>query len=126
TGFMPAMDEGAFVLDYLTPPGTSLEETDRLLRQIESILQETPEVSGYSRRTGTEMGFFITEPNTGDFAVVLKHNRHKSIEAVMDEIREKIVTTVPGIEVEFVLVLQDLIDDLSGAAAPIEVKLFGE
>lgn len=126
TGFMPSMDEGAFVLDYLTPPGTSLEETDRLLRQIETILQETPEVSGYSRRTGTEMGFFITESNTGDFAVVLKHDRRKSIEQVMDEVREKVVTTVPGVEVEFVLVLQDLIDDLSGAAAPIEVKLFGE
>src|SRR2546430_13805036 len=46
SGFMPVMDEGGFILDYISPPGTSLAETDRLLRQVESILQETPEEIG--------------------------------------------------------------------------------
>lgn len=126
TGFMPAMDEGAFILDYLTPPGTSLAESNRLLEHIERILKDTPEVSAFSRRTGTEMGFFITEPNSGDFAVTLKPRPRHNIEEVIDGIRQRVESEVPGVEVEFVEVLQDLIGDLSGAPAPVEVKLFGE
>jgi multidrug efflux pump subunit AcrB len=126
SGFMPAMDEGAFILDYWTPPGTSLTESDRLLLQIEQILKETPEVGGFSRRTGTELGFFITEANCGDFAVTLKPGRRRNIEAVMDSVRDEIAEKVPGVDVDFVQVLQDLIGDLSGAPAPVEVKLFGE
>jgi CzcA family heavy metal efflux pump len=126
TGFMPTMDEGAFILDYVTAPGTSLAESDRLLKKIEVILTATPEVKSYSRRTGTELGFFITEPNTGDFAVVLKSGNRRDIEAVIEEIRGKIAEDVPGIEVEFVEVLQDLIGDLAGAPEPVEIKLFGE
>lgn len=123
---MPAMDEGAFILDYWTAPGTSLAESDRLLRHVEKILKETPEVASYSRRTGTELGMFITEPNTGDFAVSLKARPRRNIEAVIESVRERIQTEVPGIEVDFVQVLQDLIGDLAGAPAPVEIKLFGE
>jgi CzcA family heavy metal efflux pump len=125
TGFMPEMDEGAFVLDYLTPPGTSLAESNRLLNQVEDMLKETPEVEAYSRRTGTELGFAITEPNRGDFAVTLKRRRGKSIDAVMDGLRGRIQAEVPGLDVEFHQVLMDLIGDLSGAPSPVEVKLFG-
>lgn len=126
TGFMPSMDEGAFVLDYVTPPGTSLTESDRVLRQIEQIVRDTPEVATYSRRTGTELGFFITEPNSGDFAVTLKQGSRRNIEEVMDDIRTRIAERVPGVDVEFVMVLQDLIGDLAGAPQPVEIKLFGE
>ena len=126
TGFMPTMDEGSFVLDYLTAPGTSLGESDRILRHIEQILRETPEVATYSRRTGTQLGFFITEPNSGDFAVTLKPRPRRNIEEVMNDVRTRIASEVPGIEVEFVLVLQDLIGDLAGAPSPVEVKLFCE
>ncbi len=66
TEFLPEMDEGSIILDYETPPGTSLEETDRILNEVEKIIVSIPEVQTYSRRTGTELGFFITEPNTGD------------------------------------------------------------
>ncbi len=126
TGFMPAMDEGAFILDYWTPPGTSLAESDRLLRKIEGILRSTPEVAAYSRRTGTELGFAITEPNRGDIAVELKPNRRRNIEQIMDDVRGRIAGQVPGVRVDFIQVLQDLIGDLSGSVAPIELKLFGE
>jgi len=126
TGFMPTMDEGAFVLDYVTPPGTSLAESDRVLRQIERIVSDTPEVATYSRRTGTELGFFITEPNSGDFAVTLKQGHRRNIEKIMDDIRTRIEEQVPGVNVEFVMVLQDLIGDLAGAPQPVEIKLFGE
>lgn len=126
TGFMPAMDEGSFVLDYLSPTGTSLEESDRLLQKVDKILQETPEVATFSRRTGTELGFSITESNKGDYAVMLKQNRHRKIDEVMDEVRHRVTAEVPGLDVDFVQVLQDLIGDLAGDPSPIEIKLFGE
>ncbi|MEP6930842.1 MAG: efflux RND transporter permease subunit, partial [Flavobacterium sp.] len=71
TGFLPEMDEGSIVLDYESPPGTSLEETDRMLKEVEKIIIANPEVEAYSRRTGTQMGFFITEPNRGDYLIQL-------------------------------------------------------
>ncbi|AIE86224.1 efflux RND transporter permease subunit [Fimbriimonas ginsengisoli] len=126
SGFMPEMDEGAFVLDYLTPPGTSLAESDRLLRKVDQILLNTPEVATFSRRTGTELGFAITEPNRGDYAVMLKPHRSRSIDQVIEEVRGQVESGVPGLEVEFIQVLQDLIGDLAGEPAPIDVKLFGE
>ncbi len=125
TGFMPEMDEGAFVLDYNTPPGTSLAESDRLLKKVDAILMATPEVATFSRRTGTELGFSITEPNRGDYAVMLKEHRSRKIDDVINDVRQQVESTVPGLDVEFIQVLQDLIGDLAGEAAPIEIKLFG-
>lgn len=126
TGFMPTMDEGAFVLDYQSPPGTSLAESDRLLRQVDKILMDTPDVLTFSRRTGTELGFAITEPNRGDYAVMLKENGRRPIKDVIAEVRDKVTALGPGLETEFIQVLQDLIGDLAGSSSPIEVKLFGE
>ncbi len=126
TGFMPSMDEGSFVLDYITPPGTSLQESNRILMKIEDILRNTPEVKSFSRRTGTELGFSITEPNTGDFAVMLKPPPRRNIDDVMNGIRDQIQRQVPGVQVDFIEVMQDLIGDLSGAPAPVEIKLFGD
>ena len=127
TGFLPEMDEGAFVLDYWTPGGTALVETDRQIHLAEQILAHTPEVTGTSRRTGAELGLFATEQNRGDVAVRLKpqSQRSRSIFEVMDEVRGKIETTIPTLRVEFVEILSDVINDLAGAARPVEVKLFG-
>ena len=126
TGFMPSMDEGAFTLDYKTPPGTSLAESDRLLRKIDAILLATPDVASFSRRTGTEMGFSITEPNRGDYAVMLKEGRRRPIGEVIADVRSKVTDLGPGLDPDFSQVLQDLIGDLSGNPTPVEVKLFGE
>ncbi len=125
--FLPAFDEGAFVLDYVAPPGTSLPETDRILRHVEDILKETPEVESYSRRTGLQLGLSITEPNTGDFLVKLKQkNRARSTEAVMDDLRGQIEASEPALEVEFVGILSDLIGDLTSSPEPVEIKVFSE
>lgn len=126
SGFMPDMDEGAFILDYKMPPGTKLAETNRVLNQVDHILETTPEVQSFSRRTGTELGFSITEPNTGDFAVMLKTNRNRRIDDVIGDVRKRISQDVPGLDIDFSQVLQDLIGDLSGSPAPIEVKVFGK
>ena len=124
--FLPAFDEGAFALDYTAPPGTSLKETDRILQKVEKLLQETPEVESYSRRTGLQLGLSITEPNTGDFLVKLKEKRTRTTEAVSDELRGKIQSSEPALEVEFVGILSDLIGDLTSSPSPIEIRLFSE
>lgn len=126
TGFMPDMDEGAFVLDYEMPVGTSLAQTDKVLRRVEAALLETKDISGYIRRTGAELGFFATEPYTGDILVSLKPSgQRRPMEEIVDELREKMKAEVPELETEFVPLVQDQINDLAGVASPIEVKVFG-
>jgi multidrug efflux pump subunit AcrB len=124
--FLPAFDEGAFVLDYTAPPGTSLAETNRLLLHIEEMLKETPEVESYSRRTGLQLGLAITEPNTGDFLVKLKDSRSRSTEEVADDLRGQIESSEPALQTEFVGILADLIGDLTSSPSPIEIRLFSE
>ncbi|MEW5791154.1 MAG: efflux RND transporter permease subunit [Pseudomonadota bacterium] len=126
SGFMPKMDEGGFILDYKAPPGTSLTETDRLLRQVESIIRATPEVDSYSRRTGTALGGGLTEANEGDFFVHLKPMPRRHIESIMSEVRQRVETEVPGLQIETAQLMEDLIGDLTAVPQPIEVKLFGD
>ncbi|MEO8574689.1 MAG: efflux RND transporter permease subunit, partial [Pyrinomonadaceae bacterium] len=126
TEFLPAFDEGAFVLDYISPPGTSLDETDRILKHVEEMLREAPEVESYSRRTGLQLGLSITEPNTGDFLVKLKSNRSRTTEEVIDDLRGDIEKSEPALGVEFVGILSDLVGDLTSSPEPIEIKLFSD
>jgi CzcA family heavy metal efflux pump len=127
TGFLPEMDEGGFVIDNWTPPGTSLAETDHLDRLIEQQVIQTPEVESSLRRTGAEMGPFATEQNTGEVVAKLKprSQRRRSIYAVMDDLRQRILTNVPAVRIEFLQVLQDMIGDMEGNPEPVEVKIFG-
>jgi CzcA family heavy metal efflux pump len=124
--FLPEFDESAFVLDYLAPAGSSLAETNRMLQGVEELLLKTPEVESYSRRTGLEMGLFVTEPNTGDFAVKLKPDHKRSTEEVISTLRDQIKESQPALDVEFVGIVPDVIGDLQGNPEPIEVKLFSE
>lgn len=127
TGFLPEMDEGAFVLDYWSPGGTALAETDRQVNIAERILLATPEVEGLSRRTGAELGLFATEQNRGDIVVRLTPSsaRHRSSQEVIDDVRARITSAVPRLRIEFVQILSDVINDLAGAARPVEIRLFG-
>ena len=124
--FLPAFDEGAFVLDYAAPPGTSLAETNRMLQHVEEMLKSTPEVESYSRRTGLQLGLAITEPNTGDFLVKLRPRHKRATDEVTDDLRRQIESSEPALNIEFVGILSDLIGDLTSSPAPIEIKLFGE
>ncbi len=122
---LPQMDEGGFILDYIMPAGSSLSETNRVLEHVERILRATPEVEITSRRTGLQMGFAaVTEANTGDFTVKLKAKRSRSVWDVMDDVRQKLKTTEPELDIELTQVLQDNINDLSNAPEPIQIKLF--
>ncbi len=126
SGFMPSMDEGGFILDYVAAPGTSLSETDRLLRQVEEVLQATLEVQTYSRRTGLQLGGGLTEANQGDFFVRLKPLPRRPIDEVMDEVRGEVERKVPGLEIEMALLMEDLIGDLTAVPQPIEIKLYSD
>ena len=127
TGFLPEIDEGAFVLDYFTPGGTALAETDRQVHIAERLLLAMPEVAGISRRTGAELGLFATEQNTGDLVARLTPagERDRSSQEVIADARTKIETAAPRMRIEFVQILADVINDLAGAARPMEIKLFG-
>jgi CzcA family heavy metal efflux pump len=122
---LPEMDEGAFVLDYFTPAGTSLTETNRMLEHVDQILRRIPEVSITSRRTGLQMGLAaVTEANTGDFTVRLKTDRSRGIDEVIADAREQIHAAEPSLDMEFTQILQDMIGDLSNSPEPIQIKLF--
>jgi CzcA family heavy metal efflux pump len=125
TDLLPAMDEGGFVLDYIMPPGTSLQETNRVVGHLEQMIKQVPEVESYSRRTGLQLGLAaVTEANTGDIAVKLKTDRKRTVDDVTAELRAKIRQEAPQIDVEFIQVLQDMIGDLSNAPEPVQIKLF--
>jgi CzcA family heavy metal efflux pump len=125
SGLLPRMDEGAFTLDYVMPPGSSLQETNRVLLDVTRILHSIPEVTVTSRRTGLQMGpAAVTEANTGDFSVVLTDHRHRDIWQIMQEARQRIHASQPGLDIDFSQKMQDVIGDLTNAPQPIEVKLF--
>jgi CzcA family heavy metal efflux pump len=122
--FLPFMDEGGFVIDYHAPWGTSLTETDRQLRQAETILRAIPELEGYSRRTGARLALGISQAHKGDFLVKLKTKRKRKTDEVVAELRQQLNAAVPGLHWEFAGILGDLIGDLTWSPRPIEIKLF--
>jgi CzcA family heavy metal efflux pump len=126
TGFLPEMDEGSIVLDYNSPSGTTLDETDRMLREVEKIISTVPEVDAYSRRTGTQMGFFITEPHRGDYLIQLKKKRARTTEEVISELRSRIESTQPALRIDFGQVIGDMLGDLMTSVQPVEIKIFGD
>jgi len=123
TELLPAMDEGGFILDYFTPPGSSLVESNRILQHIEEILRATPEVETTSRRTGLQLGLAaVTESNRGDFTVKLKAGPGRSVDDVISDLREQIATEEPATKVEFVQLLSDMIGDLTSQPQPVVIN----
>src|SRR5438105_21149 len=124
---LPEMDEGGFIIDYITPAGSSLQETNHMISHIEQIARSLPEVESTSRRTGLQLGLAaVTEANTGDISVKLKDKRSRGIDDVISDVRDQVKQQEPAADVEFIQVLQDMIGDLSNAPEPIQIKLFSE
>jgi cobalt-zinc-cadmium resistance protein CzcA len=126
SGFLPEMDEGGIVLDFSSPPGTTLEETDRMLKEVDKIIKQQPEVETFSRRLGTQMGFFITEPNQGDYLIQLKKKRNKTTDEVSSDLRSKIEVSLPQLNIDFGQVIADMLGDLMSSIKPIEIKVYGD
>jgi multidrug efflux pump subunit AcrB len=124
SGFLPKMDEGGFVLDYYTAPGTSLAETNRELLEVEGILKKDPYVYTFSRRTGAGLGGDLTESYQGDFFVRLTDpSKRPTIWKVMDEITSKVTTRVPGIDFDTHQLMDDMIGDMVGRRQPVVISL---
>jgi multidrug efflux pump subunit AcrB len=122
---LPKMDEGSFILDYVTPPGSSLEETNRMVSHMVQIVRSVPEVASTSRRTGLQLGLAaVTEANTGDISADLKTDRGRDIFTIMNEVRQKVTAAEPAVDVEFTQKLQDMIGDLTSAPQPIDIMMF--
>jgi CzcA family heavy metal efflux pump len=128
TDFLPGMDEGSIILDYWTPPGTSLSDTDAMLLQAEKVITALPDVSSYSRRTGAQLGFSITEPNRGDYVIQLRPRaERRPVDEVIDDLRVRIAEVEPAIHTDFGQLLEDNIGDLTGGAPqPVDVRIFGD
>jgi multidrug efflux pump subunit AcrB len=124
TGFMPAVDEGGFVMDYYTPAGTSLTETSREVAQIDAMLTATPEVATFSRRLGTGLGGDLGESYHGDYFVRLKPDHARSTPTIMAAVLAEVQAKVPGVAVELAQLMEDLIGDLTAVPQPIEIKLY--
>ncbi len=124
TGFLPRMDEGGFVLDYQTLPGTSLAESNRELQEVEDILKADPNVFTYSRRTGAGLGGDLKETYQGDFFVrLIDTSRRPPAWTVMDELNDKITSQVPGIQFDPHQLLDDMIGDMVGRPQPVVIQL---
>jgi multidrug efflux pump subunit AcrB len=124
TGFMPKVDEGGFIMDYYTPPGTSLDETSRELSQIDAMLRSNSEVATFSRRLGTGLGGDLGQSYHGDYFVKLKANHRQTTDAIAAATRDDIIRTVPGVQIEVAQLMEDLIGDLTSVPQPIEIKLY--
>lgn len=126
SGFLPDLDEGTIVLDYHSPAGTDIEETDRLCRQMERIIMAHPDVQTYSRRTALGMSFKTRPSNFGDYLIQLKTDRTKSTPEVISELRRELSAAVPLMTIDFGQRISDLLGDLMSTPKPIEVKIFGD
>ncbi len=126
SGFLPEMDEGSIVCDFSSPPGTTLDQSDGMLKVVDDLIRQTPEVQSFSRRLGTQMGFFITEPNYGDYLIQLREDRKRSTDQITEDIRQRIHEMVPQLKVDFGQVISDMLGDLMTSVQPIELKIFGD
>lgn len=127
TGFLPELDEGTIVLDYISPAGTSLEETDVICKDIEKIIEANPDVESYSRRTGIHMAFTSDPSNIGDYSIQLKHDRKKTTDEVINDLRKEIEANVVAMdEISFGQRIADLLGDLLSTPEPIQIIIFGD
>jgi multidrug efflux pump subunit AcrB len=97
-----------------------------MLREVEKEIASMPEIVAWSRRTGDQLGFFITEPNIGDYALRLSARHRRGADEIADDLRKRIEKNQPALEVEFGQLVEDVIGDLTTTPQPIEVRVFDE
>jgi multidrug efflux pump subunit AcrB len=132
TGFLPELDEGSVVLDYIGPAGTTLDASDAILKEVDKVVLGHPDVKTYMRRTGTNMisgismASGVIPPNYGDYLIQLKPGIGRKTEDVISELRDRASAVAPALEIEFGQRIADLLGDLIGRPQPIVIKIFGD
>ncbi|MBI2569025.1 MAG: efflux RND transporter permease subunit [Candidatus Schekmanbacteria bacterium] len=124
--FMPALDEGAFLIQTSLPAEASLATVDHLNRQLEDALRAVPEVEDVVRRTGRAESTEDPMPHTvSDVLVVLRKDRARTLGEIEAAMREQ-AEDVPGVGVLITTPLGMRIDEgLGGTPADISVRIFG-
>ena len=123
--FLPPFNEGALNINESLPPGTSLQESNRIGRIVEETLHRTPEVVSTTRRTGrAELDEHAAGVNASEIEVVTKQLDRPQA-AIMEEVRQNL-SQIPGITSEVGQPMSHRMDHLlSGTRAQIAIKLFG-
>ncbi len=130
---MPAMDRGMLVMNVKMPVGTSLEESNRVVTMIEEVIRRRPEVRITSTQVGSsaeenaaDQGFggSPTGPHEAQFFVGLKPVEERELTdiQVLEEIRKR-MPKLEGVKFEAMDMGAQM---MGGAAAPVEIKLFGK
>jgi heavy metal efflux system protein len=132
TGFLPELDEGSIVLDYIAPTGTTLDASDEILGKVDQVVLNHPDVETYMRRTGTNMisgismASGVIPPNYGDYLIQLKPGVNRKTDEVISELRDRATAVAPALEIEFGQRIADLLGDLIGRPQPVVIKIFGD
>ncbi|HWR35412.1 MAG TPA: efflux RND transporter permease subunit [Clostridia bacterium] len=124
--FMPKLNEGAFLIQTVLPPETSLDEVDRVNHRVEDALRTFPEVEDVVRRTGRAERSEDPMPHTwSDVLVILKPDGGRAPDQLEDAMREKL-QGIAGVTTLFTTPLGMRIDEgLGGTPADISVRIFG-
>lgn len=125
SGFLPPFNEGSFTINVSTLPGISLDESDRIGREAEKIIMDTPEVYRVARKTGrAELDEHSLGVNVSEIEAPYKLDGRSRAEVSAD-IRHRL-SHIPGVVVEIGQPISHRIDAmLSGAQSQIAVKIFG-
>ncbi len=118
TGFLPELDEGSIVLDYIGPTGATLDASDAILKAVDKTVLSHPDVAPDMRRTGTNMASGITyasgviPPNYGDYLIQLKPGIDRKTDDVIAELRSRVNAIAPMLDIDFGQRISDLLGDL--------------
>jgi multidrug efflux pump subunit AcrB len=124
--FLPGLEEREFEIIYELPAGTSAAETERIVRGFEQTIMADPAVAHEGRLTGVDTdGYELTPQSAGTIRISLKPEAGDEYEEVADRIRDGITKQAPGADFEFHQLLEDQLNDLSGAAEAIQLAVFG-
>ena len=125
--FLPSLEEGEFEIRYTLPAGTSLAATDRTATALERAIVATPQVAHVGRLTGVDTnGYLPTPPNAGTLRVSLVDGATIPFDEVSDHLRDVLQKIAPDAEFEFHQLLEDQINDLSGAPEAIQLSVYGD
>jgi CzcA family heavy metal efflux pump len=124
--FLPKLDEGQFEIRYTLPPGASLATSDAAALRMEALVAQDPAVLHEGRLTGVDTnGYSPTQTNMGTIRVSLREGGRASYDAIAARLRDKLNAAVPAATLDFHQLLEDQINDLSGAPQPVEVSIAG-
>lgn len=125
--FLPKLDEGQFEITYRMPVGTTLAASDAAATAMENVVRQDPAVVSEGRLTGIDSNGFTPTPQSGGLIrVKLKPRSLRSgYEEISARLRDQLNGAVPAAQLDFHQILEDIINDLSGAPAPIEIELRG-